>query len=140
MLGLPVQGHAKVEHAVAPCAHWLGLGGRPHGTKSFCYAMRKARPGGVLPQPVTPFPPVPVLDKEAGVVEVALEEVNVADDAESVKEEHSRLSQGLLWSAEFRLVPARWLAKLHPSFNKGKRDLIRMSKRSRFSAAAVWGE
>ena len=105
-----------------------------------CYAMRKARPGGVLPQPVTPFPPVPVLDKEVGVVEVALEEVNVAGGAESVKEGiHGRL-RGYCGQPNFAWFPARWLAKLHPSFNKGKRDLIRMSKRSRFSAAAVWGE
>ena len=49
--------------------------------------VRTLRPGVAPQQPMTPFPPAPVLDAPTDVVETALEEVNVAGDLESVKEE-----------------------------------------------------
>ena len=46
-----------------------------------------------MAQPVTPLPPVPALDKPADIVETALEEVNLAGDADSIKEEVLDLAQ-----------------------------------------------
>jgi len=54
---------------------------------------RTPRPVAVGPQPVTPLPPVPVLDKPLDAVEEAVEAVNIAGDLESVKEEQISLEQ-----------------------------------------------
>ena len=54
---------------------------------------RTPRPGGAIAQPVTPLPPVPALDKSANAVDTALEDVNIAGDAESIKEEVLDLAQ-----------------------------------------------
>ena len=54
---------------------------------------RTPRPGGAIAQPVTPLPPVPAMDKSANAVDTALEEVNIAGDAESIKEEVLDLAQ-----------------------------------------------
>jgi hypothetical protein len=54
---------------------------------------RTPRPGAFGPQPVTPLPPVPVLDKPSDAVDAAVEAVNIAGDVESIKEEQTSLEQ-----------------------------------------------
>ena len=68
----------------------IGLGLDDEATAPNPYATPYARtpkPGVVGQQPMTPFPPVPVLEAPRDVVETAMEEVNVAGDMDSIKEE-----------------------------------------------------
>ena len=72
----------------------LGLEEDPVAPNPFATpCTRTPRPGTLGPQPTTPLPPVPVLDQPSHAVEAAIEAVNIAGDAESIKEEQHTLEQ-----------------------------------------------